>query len=72
MGEFDIGDVAGYVLIALLIFSLYYVAVTITSPSEKNDSSNIEIEAEQIREELMVGLDDISEKLDKIGDVVDE
>ena len=72
MGEFDIGDVAGYVLIALLIFSLYYVAVTITSPSEKNDSDYIERETEQIREELMTGLDDISEKLDEIGDVVDE
>ena len=72
MGEFDMGNVAGYVLVALLVFSLYYVAATITDSSNDNDSIVIEKEAEEIREELMSGLDDISEKLDEIGDVVNE
>ena len=66
------GNVAGYVLVALLVFSLYYVAATITDSSNDNDSIVIEKEAEEIREELMSGLDDISEKLDDIGDVVNE
>ncbi len=73
MAEFDIGTVAGYVLVILLVFSLYYIAATLNDGGSGASTSNSKIdkEAENIREDLMKGLDDIDEKLNDIGDVIE-